>query len=148
VGVTLGVGFRHSDWEWELHSELDFDSDWDWELHSELDRHSDWEWELHSEWELELDRHSDWEWEGVTLGVGVDTRSGSDNSEGVTLGVGVGVTLGVGVGVGGGSIASSVENTILPTRIERGNDCDVMLDCPVVIAPAVPLLAAFPTTNG
>jgi hypothetical protein len=60
----------------------------------------------------------------------------------------VGVTLGGVVGVGVGSVASSVENTILPTRIERGNDCDVMLDCPVVIAPAVPLLAAFPTTNG
>ena len=81
---------------------------------------------------------------GVTLGVGVGVTAGV----GVTLGVGVGVTAGVGVGVGGGSIASSVENTILPTLLERGNDCDVMLDCPVVIAPAVPLLAASPTTNG
>ncbi len=77
---------------------------------------------------------------GVSVGVGV----------GVSVGVGVGVSVGVGVGVsvGGGSIASSVENTILPTRIERGNDCDVIRDSPVVIAPAVPLLAASPTTNG
>jgi hypothetical protein len=83
---------------------------------------------------------------GVSLGVGVGVTTGV----GVSLGVGVGITtgVGVGVGVGVGSVASSVKNTILPTLLERGNDCEVMLDCPVVIAPAVPLLAASPTTNG
>ena len=50
--------------------------------------------------------------------------------------------------VGAGSLPSSVNNRILPTILERGNDCDVILDCPVVIAPAVPLIVVSPTTNG
>jgi hypothetical protein len=145
VGVTTGVGL-HSQGEWELQPELDLHSQGEWELQPPLDLHSEGEWEGNSEWELEL------QLEGRgKLGVGVELQ------------LGVGVTLGVGVSyTWSGSdrwsrswrgrwrrvVASSVENTILPTRIERGNDCDVMLDCPVVIAPAVPLLAASPTTNG
>jgi hypothetical protein len=76
----------------------------------------------------------------VSVGVGVSVGNGD----------GVDVSAGVGNGVGNGvGTASSVCIPIFPKLKEPGKDCPTLIvDCPLVIAAAVPLIAAFPTSNG